>query len=172
MIRVVLRGVGRHLRVGPEVGARGALVARADAVAPVVAVGEAAAGPAEDRRLDGFRRSDERRADTEGVRDLRVFADPDAVVDDSAEVLDEVAVDLGRDGADGLSGRTSMRASGLRGPIAARAPQRPLLRPVSAGIRGGLVSCAQHNMTRHGGLPRVPRSHGEFQPRRHGEGGG
>ena len=49
MVRVVLRrAVGRLAHaVGPEVGAARPRVARADAVAPVVAVGEAAARPAD-----------------------------------------------------------------------------------------------------------------------------
>ncbi len=36
---------------------------------------------------------------------LRLLADPHAVVDHAAEMLDEVAVDLGRDGGDGLTGK-------------------------------------------------------------------
>ena len=45
---------------------------------------------------------DERAADAAVVRHLRALADPDAVVDDAAEVLGEVPLDLWRDAADGL----------------------------------------------------------------------
>ena len=91
------------MRVGPEIGAARTVVGRADAVAPVVAVGEAAAGPADDRRLDLLHLVDERLADAVDVGNLRVFADPDAVVHDAAEMLDEMAVQLGRDRADRLA---------------------------------------------------------------------
>jgi hypothetical protein len=46
----------------------------------------------------------DRLADAADVLDLRALADPDPVVDDAAQVLDEVAVDLGRDAGDGLPG--------------------------------------------------------------------
>jgi hypothetical protein len=80
----------------------GRLLRGADAVAPVVGVGEAAAGPAQDGSLDGAHGVDEGLADAVVVGDLGVFADPDAVVDDAAEMLDEVGVELGGDDADGL----------------------------------------------------------------------
>ncbi len=88
--------------VGPEVRAAGAALARAHAVAPVVAVGEAAAGPAHDGGLDAAQRIHQRAAHAVDVRHPRRLAHPDAVVHHAAEVLDEVAVDLGSDGADGL----------------------------------------------------------------------
>ena len=93
----------------------GRLCARADAVAPVVGVGEAAAGPAQQRGLDGAHGVDEVLADAVDVGDLRVLANPDAVVDDSAEMLDEVTVDLRRDGADGLGGEDLDVRVDLRG---------------------------------------------------------
>src|SRR5436190_1773930 len=77
-----------------------AKVGRADPVAPVVAVRETAAGPADDRRLCFSQLVDERLANAADVRHLRVFTHPHAVVHDSAEVLDEVSVDLRRDRAD------------------------------------------------------------------------
>ena len=89
-------------RVGPEVRAARAAVGRADAVAPVVTVGEAATRPADDRRLDLLHLVDERFADAVDVGNLRVFADPDAVVHHAAEMLDEMAVQLWRDGPDRL----------------------------------------------------------------------
>ena len=54
-----------------------------------------------------------------------LFAYPDAVIDHAAQVLDEVAVDLGRDRADRFVHSTSMRESGdcadMRGIKAAAA---------------------------------------------------
>src|SRR6266851_9129473 len=100
LVETVLVGV----LLVPEACAGGAFLAWADAVAPVVGVGEAAAGPTQYGSLHGAHRVDERLADAIHVRDLRLFADPDAVVDHAAEMLDEVAVDLWRYGGDGLAG--------------------------------------------------------------------
>ncbi len=121
--------VGRALRplgrVHPEVGAARAAGARPGAVAPVVAVGEAAAGPADDRRLDALQRLDERRADAARVRHARVLADPDAVVDDAAEVFGEVAVDVAVDGADLFADEDfDARVGGARGTREAGARAR------------------------------------------------
>src|SRR6185436_12234399 len=77
---------------------------RADAVAPMVLVGKTAAGPADLRRLDLFQRSDDVVADAAGVRNRRVFAHPDALVDAMAEMLREMAVDVGIDDGAGLAG--------------------------------------------------------------------
>src|ERR1039457_5654860 len=66
--------------------------ARTDAVAPIVTVGETAARPADDRRPDLAHRVDQRFPDATDIGDLRVLADPDAVVNDAAEMLDEVAM--------------------------------------------------------------------------------
>src|SRR5439155_4419940 len=102
-------------RVRPEVGAARAVVGRADSVAPVIAVGEAAAWPPDDWRLDLFHLVDERLADPIDVRNLRVLADPDAVVDDAAEVLGEMAVQLRVDGANRLVDQNfQTRVGGLR----------------------------------------------------------
>ena len=76
--------------LAPEAGARGTLAGGAKAVAPVVGVGEAAARPAQHRRLNGLHGVDEGLADAVGVGNLGVRPDPDAVVDHAAEVLDEV----------------------------------------------------------------------------------
>ncbi len=90
--------------LAPEAGAGGAFGERAEAVAPVIGIGEAASGPAKKRSFDGAHGFDEGGADAALVGDPGVGADPDAVVDDSAKLLDEVRVDLGRDGADGFGG--------------------------------------------------------------------
>ena len=110
LVEAVLVGV----LLAPEGGAGGAFVAWADAVAPVVGVGEASAGPAEDGCLDGTHGVDEGGADAVLVGDLGAFADPDAVVDDSTEVLDEVGVDLRGDGSDGLCGEDLDGGIGVR----------------------------------------------------------
>jgi hypothetical protein len=98
VVRVVLLRPRRHLRVQPEIGPARTPLTGTDPVAPVIAVGEAAAWPADHRRLDFLERVDERRPDTTGVRNLRVFADPHAVVDNASKMLRKMAVQLGRDG--------------------------------------------------------------------------
>ena len=75
---------------------------RPDAVAPVVLVGEAAARPAHDDVPELFDMLDERLADAVDVGDLRVGSDPDAIIDDAADVLGELAVDRRPDRADRL----------------------------------------------------------------------
>ena len=82
--------------VDPEVGPRRPPVRAADAVAPVVAVGKAAARPADGAGRQAAHVIDQRLADASRVGDLRLLADPDAVVDDAAEMLDEVSVEIGR----------------------------------------------------------------------------
>jgi hypothetical protein len=64
------------------VGARP--LARANAVAPVVAVSEAASGPAKVRRANPPHVVHELLANATDVGNLRIAADPDAVVDDAA----------------------------------------------------------------------------------------
>src|SRR5262249_35713553 len=98
-----IRGALRPFRrVYPEVRATRAIFAGPDAVAPIVAVGEASTGPTDDARLDPLHRFDQRLSDAADVRDLRVFADPDAVVDHAAQVFGEMAVDFRSDSADRL----------------------------------------------------------------------
>ena len=94
---------GEHA-VLPVVVRSRTLVRRTDAVAPVVSVGEAASGPAQVRRADALHVVHELLPDAVDVGDPRLAADPDAVVDDAAEVLDEVAVDVGADRRPGRRG--------------------------------------------------------------------
>ena len=89
-------------RASPEVGAAGALLGGADAIAPIVAVGETASGITDDRGFDLAHVVDEIFADTVDVGDFGIAADPDAVVDDATEVFGEVAVDFRGDHAEGL----------------------------------------------------------------------
>ena len=75
-----------------------ALLPEADPVHPVVLVGEAAARPAEDRRLQLLQGFDDVDADAPDIGDRRVLAHPHAFVDAAPEVLGEVPVDLPADG--------------------------------------------------------------------------
>src|SRR5258708_32917510 len=68
-----------------------------DAVPPVVAVGEAAAGPTYHRGGKAPHVIDEALADTAGVRHFVSLADPDSVVAGAFEMLHETAADLERD---------------------------------------------------------------------------
>ena len=100
----------------PEARARRAIGRRAQAVAPVVGVRKAAAGPAQHRRLHRLHGVDKGLANAARVGDLRIRAHPHAVVDHAAEVLDKVRVDLRRDGGDGLRGNdVDVRIDGRRG---------------------------------------------------------
>ena len=76
----------------------------ADAVAPVVVIGEAAAGPAEDGGADGPKRVDGELAEAVGVGDGGFRSYPDAVVNTFTQVFDEVAVVLGIDAAEAGEG--------------------------------------------------------------------
>ena len=87
----------RRHAVFPIVVRAGSPAHRADAVAPVIAVRETAPRPAKIRRADALHVVHELFADAVDVGDLRITADPDAVIDDAAEVLDEMAVDMGVD---------------------------------------------------------------------------
>src|SRR6516164_11825754 len=99
-----MQAVGVGVLLAPEGSPGWALCARADAVAPVVGVSEAAARPAQHRSADSLHGVDEVLADAVDVGDARAFANPHAVVDDSAEMFDEVRVELRRDGPDRVRG--------------------------------------------------------------------
>ena len=111
---------------------RGAFGAVADAVAPVVLVGEAAAGPAQHRHAELLERGDDVVAEAARVGDRRVLADPDAFVDQAAEVLGELAVD-GR--VDDGAGRVGAHGDFHRCRFGART-QVPLARQGNAGKNG------------------------------------
>ena len=99
MIRIVLlrsiRSLRKVGRIRPEVSAPGSSIPRAHTIAPVVAVGEASARPADHGRLQAFQILDERFSNTVNVWDFRVLSNPDAVVDATPEVLREVSVSIG-----------------------------------------------------------------------------
>src|SRR6185503_1113068 len=99
----VLISLGRFVfGIGPEVDPRGSFVSGADAVAPIVLVGKAAAGITNHTRLKLLQIIDQRFANAVVIRNLRLLAHPDAIVDHGAEVLDKVTVDVWRDRADRL----------------------------------------------------------------------
>src|ERR1700738_4777326 len=96
LVGIVLVSGGRRGRFfrSPEIGAARAFVALANAVAPIVAVREAPAGVANDRRLDLAHFLDQLFANAVYVRNFGVFTYPDAVVNDAAEVFGEVPVNV------------------------------------------------------------------------------
>src|SRR5688500_4137838 len=102
---ICLRGVGtrRHLCFPVVVRARTSSPLT-DTRAPVVAVRETTARPAQVRRGDALHIVDEGSSNSIDVRNLRLLADPNAVVDDSAEMLDEVSVDVRADDSSGSVG--------------------------------------------------------------------
>ena len=145
--------VGVHLHRAPA--------ARADAVAPVIFVGETAARPAHHRHLDRLQRRNHVAAITAVVRDLRIAAHPQAAIDAGAQMLGELPEHLpvhpragpvrrqrhGGD-ADRLAGHRSgrLRACGQRRGQHDAGKQRAWTDPVrhsalpdSALERGGLM---------------------------------
>ena len=70
------------------------LVARADAVAPVVKVGEAAAGPADHRHMDFLQRLHHIGAIATNIGDGAVLPNPDAAIDAGTQMFGELAIDM------------------------------------------------------------------------------
>src|SRR6266568_9176550 len=87
-------GSRRRVSEGPKVSPPWTLVHRADAIPPVIAVGETAAREAHDRRFDLPHLVDQFFANAIHVRDFRVLAYPDSVINHSAQILGEMAVDI------------------------------------------------------------------------------
>src|SRR5207302_6084770 len=85
----------------PRIDVGGALLRRADPVLPVVAIGEAAARPADVRHLDLAQRRDHVVAQ---VPAAAAALGPDAVIDAAPQVLGELAVDVAADGVAPLVG--------------------------------------------------------------------
>ena len=83
---------------------RRTLLARADAVAPVILVGEAPARPAQLRHGERLQRGKHVVAVAPRVGNGRIHANPDALVDTAAEMLGELAVDGLVDDRAGLGG--------------------------------------------------------------------
>ena len=94
-----MRAKGVRLDDAAPVGIEGHRSRRSDAVAPVVFIRKATAGPANVRNLNGFQRSDDIIADATRVRDFGIRTDPYPLINSVSEMLgelaEEVAVDLG-----------------------------------------------------------------------------
>ena len=93
------RGLRRSI---PEVGPPGTLLARPDAIPPVITVSETAPWPTNDRRFDFSELLDQRAANAILIGNFGVFANPHAVINDAAKIFGEVSVDVGRDRAQRL----------------------------------------------------------------------
>ena len=102
---IALGGVeaGGHAAL-PEVVRTRTRAGLADAIAPVVSVGEAATGPTKIGSANPLHVVDKLLADSIYVRDLRIPAYPDTVVDNAAQVLDEVSVNMRADERAGFGG--------------------------------------------------------------------
>src|SRR5690606_3488203 len=92
LVRAARVGLGHATPVGVDLDR--ALGRRADAFAPVVFVGEAAAGPADHRDREVLERADDVVAKAVGIGDLAALAYPQATVDAVAEVLGELGEDF------------------------------------------------------------------------------
>ena len=96
--KLVRAKVVRFRRVAPpKIDAFGPLVARADAVAPMVVVGEATARPTEIWDFDFLECRDHVGAHAVNILQLRILAYPQAIVNAAAQVLGEVAIDVAAD---------------------------------------------------------------------------
>src|SRR5580692_1200693 len=99
---LVIVGIGFRFRIAPEIGAAGTFVGRTDAVLPIVAVGEASARIADHRRLDFAKLLDQAAPNAIDVGHSRIFTNPHSVVNETAQMFGEMAVDVAGDGAQGL----------------------------------------------------------------------
>src|SRR5262245_44706756 len=86
--------------ISPEIRAARAVFARADAVAPVIAVGETAPRPAHDARFDPAQMLDQFFSNAADIGDFGIFTYPDTVIDHPAEMLHKMAVNVRGDLAD------------------------------------------------------------------------
>src|ERR1700722_21006492 len=99
LIWIVLMGGITVLRLDafPEISTPGTFLGRANSVAPVIAVGKASAREPDDRRLDFTHLFVEVPTDSVDLRNRGVLPDPDSVVNHPTQILDEMAIDVGRD---------------------------------------------------------------------------
>src|SRR5262245_43025263 len=84
----------------PQIVSPGTPGRRADAVAPMVTVGEAPARPAQIRSADSLHVFNELLANPVHARNLGIASHPDAVIDHTAEMLDEMHVQIRVDDSD------------------------------------------------------------------------
>ena len=113
---IAFDGAPRHFE------ARRPLVARADAVPPVVIGREIAAGPAQQRNIQLLGRVQDIPAKAVGVGEGRFLLE-DAAIDAAPQVLDEIAVDLRIDIADDALG-IDLHAGFQRALLRAQNPWR------------------------------------------------
>ena len=88
--------VAHQLISSPEIRPPGTFLDRSHAIFPIVAIRETASGPADNRRLDFLQSIHKRLADSADIRHLRSLTHPNAVVNNSAEMLRKMAIDVGR----------------------------------------------------------------------------
>ena len=93
IVFVVRRRI-RRLDALPKVCAARTLVGRADAIAPIVTIRKAAPGKADDRGIDLAHLFDQFLADAVHVGNAGVLAHPDAVINDSSQILGKVPIDV------------------------------------------------------------------------------
>src|SRR5690625_3842260 len=131
----------------------GTVLAGADAVPPVVVVGEAASGPAQVGDAQGAQRLDHVVADAAGVGDLGVLAHVEAAVDAAPQVLGEVAVEVAADGGAGQV-QVDDHAGGAVGAAAARPGRAGGVGAGGGGAeRGGQASGERAGGIGHGFSP-------------------
>ena len=94
--------VGFRLIAPRAVHIAGALLARTDAVAPMVELCETAARPTHQRDFDLAQGGDDITANAAHVGDRRILADPDTFIHAATEMLDELPIDVGVDTRTGL----------------------------------------------------------------------
>src|SRR5262249_46305688 len=84
------------VNVAPQIGAGRTLGHRAHPTAPIITFGQTPPPLTDDRNLDSAHIVDEGFAKAIKVWHLGVWADPDALVDDSTKMFGEVSVQVGR----------------------------------------------------------------------------
>jgi len=83
----------------PEICPPRTLLARPNAITPVIAVSETASRPTNDRGLNFSELFDQGAANAILIGDFGVFANSHPIVNDATEILGEVSVDVGRNRA-------------------------------------------------------------------------
>src|SRR5690554_1511280 len=91
------------------------LVARANAVTPVIFVGKTSTRPANQWHLQLFQRSDYIFAEAIGIGDFGFFADPDTFVNTVAQMFGELSVNVFVDHRTGFIGLNGEIDTGRRG---------------------------------------------------------
>ena len=77
-----------------------AVLLGANAVAPVIGIGKAAARPTQHGHMQGFQRGYNIIAHAVGVGNIRSLTDINALIDAAAQMLRKLTVNVGVDGAD------------------------------------------------------------------------